>query len=84
MMIYTTLDINKDGFISMDEFGNSSSFLERKFYVISFEFFFEPPTDIDVYLIQNASLQSNSFRFRRLWKPHKSRHNISVSKFEYE
>ena len=38
MMIYTTLDINQDGFISMDEFGNSSSFLERKLYITFFEF----------------------------------------------
>ena len=81
MMIYTTLDIDQDGFISMDEFGNSSSFLERKLYVTIFEFFFEPTRDIDAYLIQNASIQSNSFRFRRLRKPHKSIHNISVSKF---
>ena len=84
MMIYTTLDIDQDGFISMDEFGNSSSLLERKFYVIFFEFFFEPTSDIDAYLIQIGSLQSNSFRLRRLWKPHKSRHNISVSKFGCE
>ena len=81
MMIYTTLDINQDGFISMDEFGNSSSFLESKLNVAFFEFFFEPPSDIDAYLIQNALLQSNSCRLRGLWKPHKSRHSISVSKF---
>ena len=49
MMIYTTLDINQDGFISMDEFGNSSSFLESKLNVAFFEFFFEPPSDIDAY-----------------------------------
>ena len=38
MMIYTTLDINQDGFISMHEFGNSSYFLERKLNVYSFNF----------------------------------------------
>ena len=38
MMIYTTLDIDQDGFISMDEFGNSTSFLERKLYVTFFDF----------------------------------------------
>ena len=38
MVIYATLDTNQDGFISMDEFGNSTSFLERKLYVTFFDF----------------------------------------------
>ena len=29
-MIYTTLDKNRDGFINIDEFGNSSMYLKRK------------------------------------------------------
>ena len=31
-MIYTTLDKNRDGFITSNEFGNSSIFLKRKSY----------------------------------------------------
>ena len=30
MMIYTTLDTNRDGLITSDEFGNSSMYLKRK------------------------------------------------------